>query len=59
MLYGLVVILLTATVFASVAINRVQRLQTHLLATGDDDGVVKVRVLLGHILGILLMPLQL
>ncbi|KIP07387.1 hypothetical protein PHLGIDRAFT_89606 [Phlebiopsis gigantea 11061_1 CR5-6] len=25
-----------------VAINRVQRLQTHLLATGDDDGVVKL-----------------
>ena len=35
----------TWTVPASVPINRMKRLMTHLLASGDDDGVVKVRLL--------------
>ena len=30
---------------ASVPINRMKLLMTHLLASGDDDGVVKVRLL--------------
>jgi hypothetical protein len=33
---------LTGIGFTSVAINRVKRLSPNLLATGDDDGVVKV-----------------
>lgn len=37
--------ILTVSVFASVAINRVKRLLPNLLATGDDDGVVKVCVI--------------
>lgn len=33
---------LTGTGFASAAINRVKRLLPNMIATGDDDGVVKV-----------------
>ena len=46
MLLPFVRLMLTGTGFASVAINRVKRLLPNLLATGDDDGVVKVGILL-------------
>lgn len=35
---------LIETVAASVTINRVKRVMPNMLATGDDDGVVKVRL---------------
>ena len=35
----------TWTVLASVPINRMKRVLPHLLASGDDDGVIKVRPL--------------